>query len=99
MAENDVVTRTLTIKSDNGVTIIEERTDTANKSPSSSIYSVQSTDDDPVDPKPLDPLAPTDEELLTLRRVPGRLPWTAYTLAFVEMCERLSFCGTVAVCA
>jgi POT family proton-dependent oligopeptide transporter len=40
---------------------------------------------------------PTKEELNTLRRVPGRLPWTAQTIAFVEMCERLSFCGTIAV--
>jgi POT family proton-dependent oligopeptide transporter len=40
---------------------------------------------------------PTEEELVTLPRVPGRLPFTAYTIAFVEMCERLSFCGTVTV--
>ena len=40
---------------------------------------------------------PTSEELATLRRVPGRLPWTAHTISFVEMCERFSFCGTVSV--
>ncbi|KAF8243080.1 MFS peptide transporter [Wilcoxina mikolae CBS 423.85] len=45
----------------------------------------------------LAPDEPTEEELKTLRRVPGRLPWTAHTIAFVEMCERLSFCGTIAV--
>jgi hypothetical protein len=39
-----------------------------------------------------------EEDLSKLRRIPGRLPWTAYTIAFVEMCERFSYCGTVAVC-
>ncbi|KAE8149096.1 POT family-domain-containing protein [Aspergillus avenaceus] len=40
---------------------------------------------------------PTDEELRTLRRVPGTIPWTAYTVAFVELCERFSYYGTTAV--
>jgi hypothetical protein len=40
---------------------------------------------------------PNEEELATLPRVPGRLPFTAYTIAFIEMCERLSFCGTVTI--
>lgn len=75
------------------------REDLKRKTPDSSVYSVRSIQEDVDDPaKALDPFAPSSEELLTLRRVPGRLPWTAYTLAFVEMCERLSFCGTVAVC-
>lgn len=42
--------------------------------------------------------APTDEELHTLRRVSGPIPWTAYTIAFVELCERFSYYGTTAVC-
>lgn len=41
---------------------------------------------------------PTDEELHTLRRVSGKIPWTAYTVAFVELCERFSYYGTTAVC-
>jgi POT family proton-dependent oligopeptide transporter len=41
---------------------------------------------------------PTDEELLTLRRVSGQVPWTAYTVAVVELCERFSYYGTTAVC-
>lgn len=40
---------------------------------------------------------PTNEELQSLRRVAGRIPWKAYTLAFVELCERFSFYGTTVV--
>ncbi|KAI5816435.1 oligopeptide transporter [Pyronema omphalodes] len=40
---------------------------------------------------------PTAEELRTLRRVPGRLKLVSYTIAFIEMCERISFCGQIAV--
>ncbi|KAF8243851.1 MFS peptide transporter [Wilcoxina mikolae CBS 423.85] len=40
---------------------------------------------------------PTDNELLTLRRVSGKVPWTAYTVAVVELCERFSYYGTTAV--
>ena len=41
---------------------------------------------------------PTEEEMATLRRVSGQIPWAAYTIAFVEMCERFSYYGTTAVC-
>ena len=41
---------------------------------------------------------PTDEELQTLRRVAGKVPWTAYTIGIVELCERFSYYGTTAVC-
>ena len=41
---------------------------------------------------------PSDEELRTLRRVAGPLPWPAFTVAFVELCERFSYYGTTAVC-
>ena len=41
---------------------------------------------------------PTEEELHSLRRVTGKIPWTAYTVAFVECCERFSYYGTTAVC-
>ncbi|KAL2004150.1 hypothetical protein VTN02DRAFT_6247 [Thermoascus thermophilus] len=40
---------------------------------------------------------PTEEELRTLRRVSGRIPWTALTVAFIELCERFSYYGTTAV--
>ncbi|KAF2828948.1 PTR2-domain-containing protein [Ophiobolus disseminans] len=36
---------------------------------------------------------PTAEELVTLRRVSGKIPWTAYTIAFVELCERFGYYG------
>ncbi|KAJ9239149.1 hypothetical protein DTO169E5_4439 [Paecilomyces variotii] len=42
-------------------------------------------------------VAPTEEEKQTLRRVADRVPWTAYTVAFVELCERFSYYGTTAV--
>ena len=41
---------------------------------------------------------PTDEEFATLRRVPGSLKWPAYTVAFVELCERFSYYGTTNIC-
>ncbi|KJK66784.1 POT family protein [Aspergillus parasiticus SU-1] len=40
---------------------------------------------------------PTGEELESLRRVAGSVRWTAYTIAFVELCERFSYYGTTAV--
>ncbi|KAI9166372.1 putative peptide transporter ptr2 protein [Paramyrothecium foliicola] len=36
---------------------------------------------------------PTEEELATLRRVPGKLPLVAYLLCAVEFCERASYYG------
>lgn len=41
---------------------------------------------------------PTEEELATLRRVSGKIPWITFTVAFVELCERFSYYGTTAVC-
>ncbi|KAI5802040.1 oligopeptide transporter [Pyronema domesticum] len=43
------------------------------------------------------PDEPTEEDLTTLRRVPGVLPFVCYTIAFIEFCERLSFCGILTV--
>jgi POT family proton-dependent oligopeptide transporter len=40
---------------------------------------------------------PTDEELISLRRVPAPIPWRIYTIAFVELVERMSYYGTIAV--
>lgn len=36
---------------------------------------------------------PTPEELQTLRRVSGKIKWSMYTIAFVELCERFSYYG------
>ena len=41
---------------------------------------------------------PTPEEITTLRRVRGPVPWSSYTIAFVELCERFGYYGTTAVC-
>ncbi|KAJ2971159.1 hypothetical protein NQ176_g7835 [Zarea fungicola] len=40
---------------------------------------------------------PTDEEMLTLRRVPGALPTVAYLLCAVEFCERASYYGCASI--
>ncbi|KAL8811204.1 MAG: hypothetical protein Q9200_001987 [Gallowayella weberi] len=40
---------------------------------------------------------PTAEEVDTLRRVCGTIPWSAYTIAFIELCERFSYYGTTIV--
>ncbi|BFZ60054.1 hypothetical protein YB2330_001076 [Saitoella coloradoensis] len=40
---------------------------------------------------------PTEDEITTLRRVPGKVPWNAYTVAFVELCERFSYYGSTVV--
>ncbi|KAK0652199.1 POT family-domain-containing protein [Cercophora newfieldiana] len=40
---------------------------------------------------------PTGEELKTLRRVPDEIPFSIYTIAFIELCERFSYYGTTAV--
>ncbi|KAL2839944.1 POT family-domain-containing protein [Aspergillus pseudoustus] len=44
-------------------------------------------------PSDLDDDTPTDLELETLRRVPGSLPLSAYTICAVEFCERASYVG------
>lgn len=41
---------------------------------------------------------PTEDDLKSLLRVSGKIPWTAYTIAFVELCERFSYYGTTVVC-
>ncbi|KAI1744868.1 hypothetical protein F4680DRAFT_169025 [Xylaria scruposa] len=40
---------------------------------------------------------PTEEERTTLRKVYGSVPWTAWTLCFVELAERGSYYGAKAV--
>lgn len=41
---------------------------------------------------------PTEEEMKTLRRIPDKIPWKAFPIAFVELCERFSYYGTTVVC-
>lgn len=43
--------------------------------------------------EPLKDQYPTEEELYSLRRVPDKIPWKVYTIAYVEMVERLSYYG------
>lgn len=45
-----------------------------------------------------DRLMPSEEELHTLRRVSGPVPWQAFTVTFAELCERFSYFGTTVVC-
>ncbi|KAJ8594093.1 PTR2-domain-containing protein [Rhizopogon salebrosus TDB-379] len=40
---------------------------------------------------------PTEEELLTLRRVSDAIPWNAYLIALVELAERFSYYGSSVV--
>jgi POT family proton-dependent oligopeptide transporter len=40
------------------------------------------------------PDKPTEEELRTLRRVSGKIKWSMWTIAFVELCERFSYYGS-----
>lgn len=36
---------------------------------------------------------PTEEELATLRKVADHLPWSAFIVALVELCERFTYFG------
>ncbi|OCK89306.1 MFS peptide transporter-like protein Ptr2 [Cenococcum geophilum 1.58] len=45
----------------------------------------------------VDDSLPTEDELKTLRRVADHIPWRAYTIAFVELVERMSYYGTTQV--
>lgn len=38
------------------------------------------------------------DEDLKLRRVRGRIPWQAFSITFIEFCERFSYYGTIVVC-
>ncbi|KAK5054704.1 hypothetical protein LTR84_001596 [Exophiala bonariae] len=40
---------------------------------------------------------PTKEELQTLRRTHGHVPFLLYSIAFVELCERFAYYGTIQV--
>ena len=37
---------------------------------------------------------PTEEEMHTLRRVSGKIKWSAYSIAFCELAERFSYYGS-----
>lgn len=64
--------------------------------------SAQASDsDDPLDGALIGPNGeqyPTKEELQTLRRTHGHVPFVLYTIAFVELCERFAYYGTTQVC-
>ena len=40
---------------------------------------------------------PTEEELTTLRRIPGSFPWSTYLIAYAELAERFSYYGCTVV--
>lgn len=40
----------------------------------------------------------SEDDLKNLTRVSGSIPWQAYTIAFIEFCERFSYYGTTVVC-
>lgn len=44
-----------------------------------------------------DPDYPTEEEQHTLRRISAKIPWSVYTIAFIELCERFSYYGCTVV--
>ena len=52
-------------------------------------HEVHSTTDDEEWPD-----KPSEEDLRTLRRVSGRIKWSMWTIAFVELCERFSYYGS-----
>ena len=41
---------------------------------------------------------PSEEEIVSLRRVADKIPLRVYTVAFVELCERFSYYGTQILC-
>ena len=41
---------------------------------------------------------PTEEDLATLPRISGKIPWLAFTVAFVELCERFGYYGCQVLC-
>jgi POT family proton-dependent oligopeptide transporter len=66
----------------------DKETAVADKETLGSVHNVHSHDEEDWPDKP------TDEELKTLRRVSGKIPWIMWTIAFVELCERFSFYGS-----
>ena len=44
-----------------------------------------------------DLIKPSEDDLANLRRIPAKLPWVAFTVAFVELAERFAYYGTTAV--
>lgn len=69
---------------------LEKQIAMENKEPFPPQLQDDSDDDD-------DLIKPSEEDLDSLRRVPAPLPWIAFTVAFVELCERFAYYGTTAV--
>lgn len=64
----------------------------------SAVQAVSGTQDSDDEGKGFNRELPTDEELVTLRRVSDDIPWITLSIAFVELCERFSYYGTTIVC-
>lgn len=41
---------------------------------------------------------PTEEEKHTLRKVSDKLPWSAFLVCVVELCERFTYYGLSGIC-
>lgn len=90
--ENDQIA---TLKS--GEYTVNEKTETGlvsapcpQKGLVSASYHLQTGDEDPT----ADELNGPD----ALRRISAPIPWSVYTVAFVELCERFSYYGTQVLC-
>ena len=85
--DEDVIahSRQLNIQ-DEKVDIAQQKEEAAARS--SEVNSLTTTDDEDYPDKP------TEEELRTLRRVSGKIMWSMWTIAFVELCERFSYYGS-----
>ncbi|KAI9805364.1 MAG: peptide transporter ptr2 [Piccolia ochrophora] len=59
------------------------------------VYTDREKDDDPGAPSEtsMDEDEPTEEELATLPHVADKLPWSAYLVAVIELCERFAYYG------
>ncbi|KAJ5138146.1 hypothetical protein N7526_004379 [Penicillium atrosanguineum] len=71
---------------------ISEKHPEIEPAPVHSVSSLHDEDDDA-----LHKIYPNEDDLRNLRRVAGKIPWTTFTVAFVELCERFSYYGTTAV--
>jgi POT family proton-dependent oligopeptide transporter len=75
---------------DTEVTVVKTDAEKPSKSIIPASYSLGLGDEDP-----------TEEDLhgpTALRRVSAPIPWSVYTVAFVELCERFSYYGTQVLC-
>jgi POT family proton-dependent oligopeptide transporter len=57
------------------------------------VSSPQNDHTDPSDPHYGDEF-PTEEEIAHLHRVPDKIPWATYLVAYIELAERFSYYGS-----